>query len=71
MLNAGRNQYTRPTYSTKVCFMVVTAAGDITTSINKGMRAGPYSGLLLLDVYGSTLLFKNFGAGLDVSVLDF
>ena len=51
--------------------MVVTAAGDITTSINKGMRAGPYSGLLLLDVYGSTLLFKNFGAGLDVSVLDF
>ena len=52
VLNTGANQYTCPTYSTKVCFIVATAGGDITTSVNKGRWARPISGLLLLDVYG-------------------
>ena len=42
-LNLGANQYTGPTFSAKACFIV---AGDITTSVNKGRRAGPMSGLL-------------------------
>ena len=42
-LNPGANQYTGPTFSAKACFIV---AGDITTSVNKGRRAGPMSGLL-------------------------
>ena len=36
--------------------MAAAAAGNITTSVNKGMRAGPMSGLLLLDVYDQPLL---------------
>ena len=43
-LNPGANQYTCPTYSTKVSFMAATVAGDITTSVNKGRRAGPMRG---------------------------
>ena len=37
-LNPGANQYTGAT----VCFMVV---GNITTTVKKGRRAGPMSGL--------------------------
>ena len=33
--------------------MAATVAGDIATSVNKGRRARPMSGLLLLVVYGS------------------
>ena len=36
--------------------MGATAAGDITTSVNKGRWAGPMSGLLLLDVFGTDRL---------------
>ena len=43
-LNLRANQYTGPKFSTKACFMV---AGDITTSVNKGRRAGPMSDLLI------------------------
>ena len=50
-LNVGANQYTCPTYSTKKCFIVAAAAGDITTTVNRGKWAGPMSSLLLLDVY--------------------
>ena len=31
--------------------MAATAAGDITTSVNKGRWVGPMSSLLFLDVY--------------------
>ena len=41
-LNPGANQYTGHAFSTKACFMV---AGDRTTSVNKGKRAGPMSDL--------------------------
>ena len=43
-LHPGANQYTEPTYSVKVCFMV---AFDITTTVNKGRQAWPMRGLLL------------------------
>ena len=43
-LNLGANQYTGPAFSAKACFMVV---GNITTSVNKGRRARPMSGLLI------------------------
>ena len=33
-----------PAFSAEACFMV---AGDIITSVNKGRRAGPMSGLLI------------------------
>ena len=33
------------------CALVATAAGKITTNVNKGRRGGPMSGLVLLDVY--------------------
>ena len=48
---SGANQYTGPACGAKKCFIVAAAAGDITTTINKGRRAGPMSSLLLLDVY--------------------
>ena len=51
VLNTGATQYTCPTYSTKVCFIVATVAGNITTSVNKGIWDGSMNGLLLLDVY--------------------
>ena len=51
-LNPGANQYTCPTYSTKVCFMAATAAGNITTSVSKGRQARPMSSLLPLDAMG-------------------
>ena len=41
-LNPGANQYTGPAYSNKVCFMAV---GNIITTVIKGRRAGPMSGL--------------------------
>ena len=43
-LNPGANQYTGPACSAKACFMM---ARNITTSVNKDMRAGPMSGLLI------------------------
>ena len=52
-LNAGANQYTDPTYSAKKCFIVAAAAGNITTTVNKGRQAGPMSSLLLLDLCGT------------------
>ena len=42
-LNTGANQFTDPTFSAKACFIV---AGDLTTIVNKGKRAGPMSGLI-------------------------
>ena len=33
------------------CALVATAAGKITTNVNKGRRGGPMSGLVLVDVY--------------------
>ena len=53
-LNAGANQDTCPAYSTKKCFIVAAAAGNITTTVNKGRQAGPMSSLLLVDVYESS-----------------
>ena len=50
----GANQYIGPIYTSEVCFMAATAAGIITTSVNKGRRTGPMNGLLLLDVYEIT-----------------
>ena len=44
VLNPGANQYTGPAFSAKDCFMV---ADNITTSVNKGRRAGPMSSLLI------------------------
>ena len=58
-LNPGANQYTGPACGAKKCFIAAAAAGDITTTINKGRRAGPMSSLLLLDVYGSMILQIN------------
>ena len=52
MLNQGANQYTGPSCGTKKCFIAAAAAGDITSTVNKGRRAGPMGSLLLLDVYG-------------------
>ena len=52
MLNLGANQKTGPSCGAKKCFIAAAAAGDITTTVNKGRQAGPMSGLLLLDVYG-------------------
>ena len=37
----------------KKCFIAAAAAGDITTTVNKGRRVGPLSSLLLFDVYGN------------------
>ena len=53
-LNPGANQYTGPACGTKKCFIAAAAAGDISTTINKGRRAGPMSSLLFLDVYDYT-----------------
>ena len=52
---SGVNQYTGPSCGTQKCFIADAAAGDITTTVNKGKRAGPMSSLLLLDVYGLIL----------------
>ena len=43
-LNPGANQYTGPTFSAKACFM---EAGNVTSSVNKGRRAGPMSSLFI------------------------
>ena len=51
-LNPGANQYTCPAYSVKVYFIVAMVAGNITTAVKRGRRAGPMSGLLPLDVNG-------------------
>ena len=58
-LYPGANQYTGPACGAKKCFIVAAAAGDITTTINKGRRAGPMSSLLLLDVYGYHSVYKS------------
>ena len=47
----GANQYTGPACGAKKFFIAAAAAGDITTTVNKGRQAGPMSSLLLLDVY--------------------
>ena len=39
------------TYSTKKCFIAAAAAGNITTTVNKGRQARPMSSLLPLDVF--------------------
>ena len=59
-LNPGTNQYSGPACGAKKCFIEAGEAGDITTTVNKGRRAGPMSSLLLLDVYGrdASLKFK-------------
>ena len=44
--NPGANQYTGPANSTKVCLI---AAGDITTTVNKGKWAMSMSDLFLLS----------------------
>ena len=49
--NLGAIQYTHPTKSTKVCFKVADAAGNITTTVNRRRRVRPMSSLLLLDVH--------------------
>ena len=57
MLNPRANQYTGlagPACGTKKCFIAAAAAGNITTTVNKGRWAGPISSPLLLDVYGRT-----------------
>ena len=54
MLNLGANQYTGPACGTKKCFIGAAAAGDITTTVNKGRQAGSMSSLLILDVYEFT-----------------
>ena len=59
-LNPGANQYTGPACGTKKCFIAAAAAGDITTTVNKGRRAGPMSSLLFLDVYGAISFGKKF-----------
>ena len=58
-LNTGANQFTDPTFSAKACFIV---AGDLTTIVNKGKRAGPMSGLInrLME---SEILFPGIEAG--------
>ena len=58
-LYPGANQYTGPACGAKKCFIVAAAAGDITTTINKGRRAGPMSSLLLLDVYCSAYYYRQ------------
>ena len=35
-----------------MCFIAAAAACNITTTVNRGMRARPMSSLLLSDVYG-------------------
>ena len=55
-LNRGANQYTGPACGAQKCFIVAAAAGDITTTVNKGRQAGPMSSLLLSDVYESISL---------------
>ena len=50
---SGANQYTCHACGAKKCFIAAAAAGNITTTVNKGRQAGPMSSLLLLDVYGS------------------
>ena len=52
----GANQYTGPACGAKKCFIAPAAAGNITTTVNKGRWAGPMSSLLLLDVYGTNQL---------------
>ena len=52
---SGGKSIRSPAYSVKVCFIVATVAGNITTSVNRGRQAGPMSGVLLLDVYDPIL----------------
>ena len=59
MLNAGANQYACPACGAKKCFIVLAAADDITTTVNKSRQAGPMSSLLLLDVYNLTIQKDN------------
>ena len=43
-LNPGANQYNGSAFSAKAGFVV---AGNITTSVTNGRRAGPMSGLII------------------------
>ena len=59
MLNPRANQYTGlagPACGTKKCFIAAAAAGNITTTVNKGRQPRLMSSLLLLDVYGYNTL---------------
>ena len=62
-LNPGANQYTCLIYSAKKCLIAAAAAGDITTTVNRGRQPRPMSNLRLLDVYGlsPSLLRLVFG----------
>ena len=44
------------------CFIAAAAAGNITTTVNKGRPGRPMSSLLLLDVYGHNpkMFFVSF-----------
>ena len=46
----------------KKCFIAAAAAGNITTTVNKGRPGRPMSSLLLLDVYGHNpkMFFVSF-----------
>ena len=60
-LNTGANQFTDPTFSAKACFIV---AGDLTTIVNKGKRAGPMSGLInkmSMDWWKVKYFSRNWG----------
>ena len=70
MLNQGANQYTGPSCGTKKCFIAAAAAGDITSTVNKGRRAGPMSSLLILDVYGKSALGRYLLSAKDAGISD-
>ena len=50
VLNPGANKYTHPACSAKVCFIAATAAGDITTTVNRDRQAGPMSSTMTTTI---------------------
>ena len=68
-LNQGANQNTGHACGAKKCFIATAAAGNITTTVNKGRRARPMSRLLLLDVYGDGAVATVDGVATVVIVL--
>ena len=52
MLNPGANQYTGPACGAKKCFVMAAAAGNITTTVNKGRRV--WANEQSADVYASS-----------------
>ena len=63
LLNLEANLYTSQACGAKKCFIKAAAAGNITTTVNKGSQAGPIRSLLLLDVYGSHWLPLTWEVG--------